>query len=425
MPAGLDVPILLRSLFDAALTAADPLQAVPAALPPRPEGRVVIVGAGRAAPRMARAALSAWGPCEGLVLATPDGEAAPLPDLTVIAPASNAAALEGTRQMLDLLATCGEGDTVLGLISARASGLLAAPIDGISLSDRQALEAALMGAGAPRAQVALVRKHLSRVAGGRLAAAAAPARMLTLVLADGAVTDTSVIGDGATLGETSTPQDALDVLDHWWMDAPAHLRAALAQAAPPPGPDDPALARATTRIVGTAAQALAAAGDVAIAAGCRVEILGTHIEGEATKLAQEHAQQVRRTRLAPGSAPLVLLSAGALRTGDLGPQQGLGGPNAEYALALGMALEGRDNVWAIACDTDGIDGTAPVAGAMIGPDFADRVARAGVNPRRALVTHDAHSFFATIGGQVVTGPTHTNVADFRAILILPAPRPAP
>lgn len=421
---GFDTPTLLRALFEAAVTAADPLQAVAAALPPRPPGRVVIVGAGRAAPRMAEAALAAWGPCDGVVLAPP-GRGHPLPGLTMIDAGSDTAALTGTQRMLDLLDGCGAGDTVLALISAGASGLLVAPIAGVAPAEQHALEAALTTAGAPRAQLALLRKHLSRVKAGRLAVAAAPARLLGLVLADGALTEMGVIGDGPTLGETSTAEDALRILEHWGIETPAHLRAGLAQAAPPPGPDDPALAHATTRLVGTPAQALAAAGDAAIAAGCRVEILGTRIEGEAARLAQEHAQLVRRMRLAPGSAPLVLLSAGALDVGELGPQRGLGGPNTEYALALGMALEGQENVWAIACDTDGIDGTAPAAGALIGPDFGQRIARAGLNPRRALATHDAHGFFAAIGGLVTTGPTHANVADFRAILVLPAPRPAP
>ena len=422
--SGFDAPTLLRALFQAAVTAADPLQAVAAALPPRPPGRVAIIGAGRAAPRMAEAALAAWGPCDGVIL-TPAGGGHPLPGLTVIDAGADAAALAGTQRMLDLLAGCGAGDTVLALISAGASALLAAPIPGVTLAEQHTLEAALTTAGAPRAQLALLRKHLSRVKAGRLALGAAPARLLALVLADGAVTEMGVIGDGPTLGETSTPEDALRILDHWGIEAPAPLRAALAQAAPPPGPDDPALIHATTRLIGTAAQALAAAGDAAIAAGCRVEILGTRIECEATLLAQDHAQLVRRMRLAPGSAPLVLLSAGALDTGDLGPQQGLGGPNTEYALALGMALEGREGVWAIACDTDGIDGTAPAAGALIGPDFAQRITKFGLNPRRALATHDSHGFFAAIGGLVTTGPTHANVADFRAILVLPAPRPAP
>ena len=421
MPSGFDAPTLLRGLFRAAIDAADPMQAVAAALPPRPPGRVAIIGAGRAAPRMAEAALAAWGPCEGVIL-TPQGAGAPLPGLTVIEAASDEAALAGTQRLLDLLAGLGAGDTVLALVSAGASPLLAAPIAGVSPADQRALEAALSAAGAPRAHLALLRKHLSRIKAGRLALAAAPARMLALVLADGAVTDIGVIGDGPTLGEASTPSDALRLLDHWQIEAPARLRTALARAAPPPGPDDPALAHASTRLIGTPTQALAAAADAAIRAGCRVEILGTRIEGEATRQAQEHAQLVRRTRLAPGSAPLALLSAGALSVGDLGAQPGLGGPNTEYALALGMALEGRENVWAIACDTDGIDGTAPAAGALIGPDFGRRITAAGLNPRRALATHDAHGLFAAIGGLVVTGPTHANVADFRAILILPAPR---
>lgn len=423
-PPDPDARALLRSLFDAALGAADPMRVVPLNLPPRPEGRVVVVGAGMASARMAEAVESVWGPCEGLVI-TRTGDARPLSGIEVVEaahPVPDAAGTAATRRMLDLLGTCGEGDFVLALISGGASALLAAPVEGIDLADKQALNRALLESGAPLWQINLVRKHLSRVKGGRLAAAAWPARMLALVLSNVAADDPAVIGSGPTVGEGSTAQDALRVLDQWRIDLPIALRATIAQAAPPPAPDDDRLSRTTTRIIGTPSQALAAAGDAAIAAGCRVEILGAAVSGEAGALAREHAMLARRTRLAPGSAPLVLLAAGDLgvETGD-GPT-GSGGPNAEYALALGMALEGDPNIWAIACDMDGIDGNAPVAGALVGPDFGQRIAEAGLNPRRALATHDAHGLFAAIGGQVVTGPTGCNPNDFRAILIRPEPR---
>ncbi len=423
-PPGFDIPALLRALFDAAVSAADPMRVVPRNLPPRPPGRVVVVGAGKASARMAEAVETEWGPCEGLVI-TRYGDGCRLAGIEVVEaahPVPDAAGVAASQRMLDLLATCGEGDFVLALISGGASALLAAPVEGIGLADKQALNTALLESGAPLWQINLVRKHLSRVKGGRLAAAAWPADMLALVLSDVAGEDPAVIGSGPTVGEGSTPEDALRVLDQWRIDLPLSLRATIAQAPPPPAPEDARLARATTRIIGTPAQALAAAGDTAIAAGCRVEILGARIAGEAGTLAREHATLARRTRLAPGSAPLVLLSAGELTVERGEGPAGTGGPNAEYMLSLGMALDGNPHVWAIACDTDGIDGNAGAAGAMIGPDFPARVAAAGLNPRRALANHDAHGFFAGVGGQVVTGPTRTNVNDFRAILILSEPR---
>lgn len=425
-PPDSDASALLRNLFDAALGAADPMRVVPLNLPPRPSGRVVVVGAGMASARMAEAVESVWGPCEGLVI-TRTGEARPLAGIEVVEaahPVPDAAGVAATQRMLDLLTTCNENDFVLALISGGASALLAAPVGGVSLADKQALNRALLESGAPLGQINLVRKHLSRVKGGRLAAAAWPARMLALVLSNVAGDDPAVIGSGPTVGEGSTAQDALRVLDHWRIDLPIALRATIAQAAPPPPPEDDRLSRTTTRIIGTPSQALAAAGDAAIAAGCRVEILGAAVSGDAGALAREHAQLARRTRLAPGSAPLVLLAAGDLSVAIEGAAKGSGGPNAEYALALGMALEGNPNIWAIACDMDGIDGNAAVAGALIGPDFARLVAETGLNPRRALATHDAHGFFAAIGGQVATGPTGCNPCDFRAILIRSEPRRA-
>lgn len=423
-PSGPDIPELLRGLFDAALAATDPMRVLPRNLPPRPPGRVVVVGAGRSAAAMAAAVEATWGPCEGLVIAR-HGEATPLAGIETVTaghPVPDAAGLAATGRMLDLLATCGEGDFVLALISGGASSLLAAPIAGVTLADKRALTTALLESGAPLAQINLVRKHLSRVKGGRLAAAAWPAPMLALVLAEEAGEDAGVIGSGPTVGTGSTAEDALRVLDHWHIDLSPELRALIAQGPPLPAPDDPLLARATSRIIAGPAQALDAAADAAIAAGCRVEILGARLGGEARTLARDHATLARRTRLAPGSAPLVLLSTGRLTVARDEAPTGLGGPNAEYALAMGMALDGNPHVWAIACASDGIDGNTTAAGAVIGPDFPQRLTRTGLNPRRALATHDAHGVFATLGTQVITGPTRSRIGDFRAILILSDPR---
>ena len=421
-----DSATLLRRLFGRAVEVADPMQSLAASLPPRPSGRVLVIGAGKASARMAEAVEAAWGPCEGLVI-TRYGYGRSCKGIRIIEaahPVPDAAGLEATEQMLALLHGAGEGDFVLALISGGASALLVAPAGAITLAEKQAVNQALLASGAPIGQMNVVRKHLSRVKGGRLAAAAYPAQMLALMISDVPGDDPAMIGSGPTVGEGSTPRDAAAILERYGIDVPLSVREALAGAGDVVTPGDPRLAHVRNVIYAAPSQSLAAAGDAARADGMNVRIGSDDLEGEAREVASEHARQALEAQAAmgPGDAPLLLLSGGELtvtRRGD-----GIGGPNAEYALALAIALNGAPGIHAIACDTDGVDGAAEIAGALIGPDTLQIAAECGADPARALAENDAHSFFAAVGTQVVTGPTLTNVNDFRAILIhpgLPAP----
>jgi hydroxypyruvate reductase len=420
-----DPDALLRALFDRAVAVADPMRALAGHLPERPAGRVVVVGAGKASARMAEAVEAAWGPCEGLVI-TRYGYARPCRGIEIVEaahPVPDAAGAVATARMLDLLAGLGEGDFVLALISGGASALLVAPVPGVTLADKMAVNAALLASGAPIDRMNTVRKHLSRVKGGQLAAAAWPARMLALLLSDVPGDDPAFIGSGPTVGDPSTPAEARAVLDRWQVAVPPPVRAALARPSGVVAPGDPRLSRALSRIFAAPAQSLAAAAELARAEGCAVEILGDALEGEAREVAATQARMAlaRRAGLRAGDAPVVLLSGGELTVTRRGA--GVGGPNAEFALALAVALggaqDGAARIHAIACDTDGVDGAAEVAGALIGPGTLAAARLAGVDADRALRDNDAHGFFGRIGGQVVTGPTLTNVNDFRAILVLP------
>ena len=411
---------LLRALFDRAVEVADPMRSLAAHLPPRPAGRTVVIGAGKASARMAEAVEAAWGPCEGLVV-TRYGYGRPCAGIEIVEaahPVPDAAGVAATERMLDLLAGLGEGDFVLALISGGASALLVAPAGGITLAEKQAVNAALLASGAPIGQMNVLRKHLSRVKGGQLAAAAWPARMLALMISDVPGDDPGTIGSGPTVGDDSTPADARAILDRWRIAVPPSVDAVLFGPARVLGVADPRLARTENRVTAAPAQSLAAAADAARAAGCTVRILGDALEGEARDVAAEQAALVREIAAdrRAGDPPLLLLSGGELtvtRRGD-----GIGGPNAEFCLALAIALAGCADVHALACDTDGVDGAAEVAGAVIAPDTLARAARLGLDPRAALDQNDAHGFFAALGDQVVTGPTLTNVNDFRAILVL-------
>lgn len=408
---------LLRRLFDAAVAAADPMRAVPAHLPPRPHGRVVVVGAGKASARMAEAVESAWGPCEGLVI-TRYGYERPTQGIEIAAaahPVPDAAGAAATARMLDLLATLGPDDLALALISGGASALLVAPADGVSLAEKQAVNAALLASGAPISAMNVVRRHLSRVKGGQLAAAAHPARMLALLISDVPGDDPAIIGSGPTVGADSG--DAAAIAARYALALPPAVQAALARPSPVVPPGDPRLARVENRIIAAPAQSLAAA--AALAPDCEVRILGDALEGEARDVAAAQAAQALtiRARMAPGARPVLLLSGGELTVTLRG--DGVGGPNAEFALALALALNGAPGIHAIACDTDGVDGAAEVAGATIGPDTLARARALGLDPAQALARNDAHGFFSALGDQVIPGPTLTNVNDFRAILILP------
>ena len=407
---------LLRALFDKAVEVADPMRSLAAHLPPKPAGRVVVVGAGKASARMAEAVESVWGPCEGLVI-TRYGYGRPCKSIKIVEaahPVPDAAGAKATADMLALLGGLGEGDFVLALISGGASALLVAPVEGVSLAEKQAVNAALLACGAPIAQMNTVRKHLSRVKGGQLAAAAYPAQVLALMISDVPGDDMAFIGSGPTVGDASTPDQALAILAQWGAKVPAAALDALSRPTGVIPPADPRLSRTTNRIYAAPAQSLAAAQAMAKAEGLRVIMLGDALEGEARDVAATLAQTALQAR---SDAPVLLLSGGELtvtRRGD-----GIGGPNAEFCLALALALQGAQGIHAIACDTDGVDGAAEVAGALIGPDTLAKAQAVGVDPALALARNDAHSFFAAIGDQVVTGPTLTNVNDFRAILVLP------
>ncbi|HEY9037505.1 MAG TPA: glycerate kinase [Roseovarius sp.] len=412
---------LLRRLFDRAVEVADPMQSLAASLPPRPEGRVLVIGAGKASARMAEAVEAEWGPCEGLVI-TRYGYGRPCKDVRIVEaahPVPDAAGLAATAEMLTLVDGAREGDFVLALISGGASALLVAPAGTITLEEKQAVNQALLSSGAPIGQMNMVRKHLSRVKGGRLAAAAYPAQMLALMISDVPGDDPAMIGSGPTVGEGSTPQDALAILERYDIDMPASVRATLSGPGDVVPPGDDRLSNVRNVIYAAPSQSLAAAADLARSEGFDTSIVASDLEGEAREVAALHARQAldAQSRMAPGDAPILLLSGGELTVTRRG--NGIGGPNAEYALALAIALNAAPNIHAIACDTDGVDGAAEVAGAQIGPDTLRIAAQRGVDPAEALAQNDAHSFFGALDAQVVTGPTLTNVNDFRAILIHP------
>ncbi|MEQ8258353.1 MAG: glycerate kinase [Roseovarius confluentis] len=409
-----DPDSFLRRLFDRAVEVADPMQSLAAHLPPRPEGRLVVIGAGKASARMAEAVEAAYGPCEGLVI-TRYGYARPCDGIEIVEaahPVPDQAGVDATRRMLALLDTCGEGDTVLALISGGGSALLCAPAEGITLNEKQALTDALLASGAPIGAINGIRKQISAVKGGKLAAAAHPAKMVALLISDVPGDNPSDIASGPTVGDTGTPARALEALDRWNVTPSPSITDYLSAGGNPLPPDDPRLSTVENVIYAAPSQSLAAAAEMAEAEGIEVQILGDSIEGEARDVAAEHADLARK---AQGDKPVLLLSGGELTVTRRG--NGIGGPNAEYCLALAVALDGAPGIHALACDTDGVDGAAEVAGAVVSPDTLSKAPDAA----DALAINDAHGFFGRIGDQVVTGPTLTNVNDFRAILVMPKP----
>lgn len=409
-----DPAAFLRQLFDRAVEVADPMRSLAGFLPEKPQGRLIVIGAGKASARMAEAVEAAWGPCEGLVI-TRYGYGRPCRGIKIVEaahPVPDQAGVDATQRMLALLQGLTEADTVLALISGGASALLCAPAGGMTLAEKQAVNAALLASGAPISAMNTVRKHLSRVKGGQLAATAFPARLLALMISDVPGDDPAFIGSGPTVGDATTPTDARAILDRWSIPVPDSARAALDRSGVVP-PGDPRLSRTENVIYAAPAQSLAAAAALATPFA-QVRTLGDSLEGEARLVARDQAAMAidLAAQLKPGDRPVLLLSGGELtvtRRGD-----GIGGPNAEFCLALALALGGHPQVHAIACDTDGVDGAAEVAGALVGPTTLDTPGAA-----EALARNDAHSFFARAATQVVTGPTLTNVNDFRAVLILP------
>ncbi len=409
----------LTGLFRIAVETADPMKVVPRHLPARPEGRVLVIGAGKASARMAEAVESVWGPCEGLVI-TRYGYARPCRGIRIVEaahPVPDAAGVAATREMLDMVRGLGPGDLVLALISGGGSALLCAPADGSTLADKMDVNAALLASGAPIGEMNTVRKHLSQIKGGKLAAACHPARLVSLLISDVPGDDPAMIASGPTVGETSTPADALDILDRWKVDVPAHVRAVMERPSSVIAPKDPRLARAETHVIAAPSASLDAARLAARKAGCDARLLGDAIQGEARELGASQAQMALdiRAGMWPDLHPVLLLSGGECTVTRRG--NGIGGPNAEFVLSAAVELDGADGIHVLACDTDGVDGAAEVAGAYAGPHSLARARSAGLYASKALADNDAHGFFGKLDSQIVTGPTLTNVNDFRAILI--------
>ncbi len=427
MPSGVSDPRgFVRGLFDIAVAAADPLVRVPEFLPPAPRGRVIVVGAGKASARMAQAvegvARDGWadGDVEGLVV-TRYGHAVPCERIEVVEaahPVPDDAGQRAARRILDLVSSAGPDDLVLALISGGGSSLLALPADGVTLRDKQALSTALLCSGASIREMNVVRKHLSGVKGGRLAAAAFPARTVGLLMSDVPGDEPGVIASGPTVGEASTAAQALAVLEGYGIEVPASVRAHLLADTGCPGPDDPRLAATENHVIAAPQQSLRAAADAARAIGVTPVVLGDAIEGEArevgTVLAGIARQVHRHGELA--APPCVLLSGGETTVTVRG--DGRGGRNVELLLGYALAAGELSGVHALACDTDGVDGSEEIAGALVSPDTLARARALGIDPAAALANNDGHSFFQALGDQVVTGPTLTNVNDFRAVLVL-------
>ncbi|MBL8503850.1 MAG: glycerate kinase [Rhodocyclaceae bacterium] len=411
----------LRSLFAAAVRAADPAVCLPPHLPPPPRGRTLAVGAGKAAAAMARAVEDHWeGELDGLVV-TRYGHGLPCRRIEVVEaahPVPDAAGREAAARILAALRGLTSDDLVLALISGGGSALLALPWEGVTLADKQAVNRALLKSGAGIHEMNCVRKHLSAIKGGRLAAAAYPARVVTLAISDVPGDDPAVIASGPTVADPSTCEEALAILDRYRIEAPHAVRAVLASGvSETPKPGDIRFAHCQTRLVATPQGALLAAAEAARAAGVTPLVLGDAIEGEAREAAKVMAGMALGCARhgTPLPAPCVLLSGGETTVTVRG--RGRGGRNAEFLLALAVALDGAAGIHALAGDTDGIDGSEDNAGAIMAPDTLARARAAGLDARARLDDNDGYGFFAALGDLVVTGPTRTNVNDFRAILV--------
>ncbi len=412
---------LLRRMFEAAIASAQPAVCVPPSLPAPPRGRLLVIGAGKASAAMARAVEQHWpGKLEGLVV-TRYGYGVACERIEIVEaahPVPDAAGLHAAQRMLDLVGGLTADDLVLCLISGGGSALLPLPAPGLTLADKQRINQALLNSGATISEMNCVRRHLSAIKGGRLAAACHPAQVLTLLISDVPGDRPIDIASGPTVGDPTTCADALALVRRYGIELPRAAQDLLnLGAGETVKPGDPRLAGARVCMVATPQMALVAAAAVAEQAGYRACILGDAIEGEAKdvgKVMAGIALQVA-THAQPVAAPCVLLSGGETTVTVRGT--GRGGRNVEFLLALAIALDGHARVHGLAGDTDGVDGQEEIAGALIGPDSLSRAWDLGLKPKDVLVQNDAHSFFGALGDSVITGPTLTNVNDFRAILI--------
>ena len=412
---------ILRRLFDAAIAAADPALCVPPHLPPDDGGRLIVIGAGKASAAMARAVEEHWsGPLDGLVV-TRYGHGVRCERIEVVEaahPVPDAAGEAAAARILGKISGLTANDRVLALISGGGSALLAAPAAGVTLAEKRAITAALLRSGAAIGEINCVRKHLSAIKGGRLAVAAWPAPVLTLAISDVPGDDPAVIASGPTVADPTTADDALKVLDLYAIAIPDELRRRLASGElETPKPGDPRLAISDFRLIASPRQMLDAAAGEARRLGIAPLILGDAIEGEARevgKVLAGIALSCARYGL-PAAVPCVLLSGGETTVTLRG--NGRGGRNSEFLLGLALALGGAPGIHALAADTDGIDGSEDNAGAFVAPDTLRRARACGVDAAGCLADNDAWGFFAALGDLLVTGPTRTNVNDFRALLV--------
>lgn len=410
-----DVPAALRSLLDAAIRSADPREVLARHLPPPPDGRCIVVGAGKAAASMAAAVEAAWPdvPLSGVVVA-PYGYGGACRKIRVLEaghPVPDENSVAAARAMLDCVHGLDPGDMVLALISGGGSSAMCLPAPGITLAEKQLTNRLLLSSGLDIRTMNAVRRRISGIKGGRLAAAAAPARVITLAISDIPGDDAPAIASGPTAPDPGTGLDLADISRALGSGLPDSVRDLLSR---PSAQVDTGNA-APIALIATPAKALAAAAATARDLGLLPIILGDALEGESRDLARAMAGMVQEV-----DRPTALLSGGETTVTIGSRQPGRGGRNTEFALALACALDGRADVWALAADTDGEDGAnLGAAGAVCTPDTLRRARQAGLEPAGYLDAHDSGSFFERLGDLVITGPTRTNVNDFRAILILP------
>jgi hydroxypyruvate reductase len=408
-------------MFDAAIASAQPSLCVPPHLPAPPRGRLIVVGAGKASAAMARTVEENWsGPLSGLVV-TRYGYAVPCERIDIVEaahPVPDAAGMQAARRMLERVSGLREDDLVLCLFSGGGSALLPLPARGLSLDFKQVVSRALLACGATISEMNCVRRHLSAIKGGRLAAACYPARVLTLLISDVPGDRPIDIASGPTVADPTTCADALAIVRRYGIELPLPVREVLESGSGESiKPGDARLARSDVRMIATPQMALEAAADVARAAGVAPYILGDAIEGEARDVGKVFAGMALQIaeRDQPFAAPCMLLSGGETTVTVRGT--GRGGRNVEYLLSLAIALEGHARIYAVAGDTDGVDGQEEIAGGYLGPDSLARAWAQGLRPQDMLANNDGHGFFSALGDSVITGPTLTNVNDFRAILI--------
>ena len=424
----------LAALYQAAVTRALPLHNTAAYLPPPPKGRTIVLGAGKAGGAMAQAVEALWPadkPLSGLVVTryghTPPRPAGVSERIDVVEashPVPDAAGLAAAERILALTQGLTADDLVLCLISGGGSALLTLPADGLTLADKQRINKDLLNSGAGIGEMNCVRKHLSRIKGGRLAAACAPAQVVTLTISDVPGDDPSVIASGPTVPDVTTCADAWAILQRYKIEVPAAIEAALKAGALETPKPSPAWDKQPVHLIATPQQSLDAAAELARAAGLNAYVLSDELEGESREVGKVHAALARAAAhgRGPFQKPCVILSGGettvTIRKQAPGTPKGRGGRAGEFCLGLAVALQAQPNVWAIAADTDGIDGIEDNAGARVTPNTLARAQAAGVKAADCLDRNDAYGFFDAVGDLVVTGPTHTNVNDFRAMLVL-------